>query len=327
MNYSIFVGGENDQINILRDLNELSNVKIIQKSNLFNVRILSVLFQAHYSQKLNKRINMPFKSLWYRQIIKKALHNNSEKTVFVFYPGWYEKKFIRWIQNEYPEVIRILYFRDTIKCYADAIQTMNPDNLKREFDYVLCYNPDEVQRYGITYASAYFSKLPLYLLNKNFPHYDVSFVGLAKDRLELLRNIYVKLNEYGISCRFIVAGVPKKERLNDGLEYIDKNISYINYLNVIYASDVILEILKKDTKGATLRCWEAVYYNKKLLTNWRGIEEFQFYDPSSMMYFETVDDISFDFFKSAISPEYNYAGENSPLMLLKQITNLIDNNR
>jgi len=330
--YTFFVGNRNEVEYIYRDIYELPNVKFVEKSNLFKSRIFSVLFRFHFSQVLNAKWAFPLKGVWYRAILKRAFHDDLATQVFVFYPGWYDKLMQRWFHTVAPEIIRIVYFRDTINCYFKAIPSMKFIDLSKEFDYVLCYNLQDVEEYGFQYAPAYFSKIPQEMLKKEMPYVSVSFIGLAKDRLAIIRSIKARLDKIGVTNRFIVVGVPKEERKEDGIEYIDKSIGYLDYLSIMNSSDCILEVVKGDTKASTLRCWEAVYYNKKLLTNWAGIEEFKYYSSLWMQKYRDENDINIDFFIRNTDVEYHYALDNSPLRLLEHIdrmvaTKVVDENK
>lgn len=321
--FVFFVGDDTDFKYIYRDLQNINNVTLIQKDRVFDIYLLDKFFKFCFSQKVNSFINIPFKALWFNSIMKKACSMDYTKNyTFVFQSGWYNSEFVVWIKKNYPNIRLAIFFNDTISCYSKAIKNLNPELLLREFDTVFCYNPDDVAKYGFTYLPAYFSRIPdSEIPNKN-EWYDIVFIGNAKDRLDLIRSIKKGLDLRNIRSCFIVGGVSKNEKKNDGIRYIDKNISYIEYLSYIKHSECILELIKGDTSGSTLRCWEAVYYNKKLITNWSGIIDFSFYDSSVMKYFYDIDSFPYEFLKKRMNIKYNYNKENSPLQYLKKLESL-----
>ena len=99
---------------------------------------------------------------------------------------------------------------------------------------------------------------------------------------------------------------------------------YTEYLSNEINSNCILEILKEDTASPTFRCWEAVYYNKKLLTNWKGIRSFAYYNPGFMRYFENENDIDVSFILDKTKPDYGYKDENSPLSFVDNVKKLVE---
>ena len=81
----------------------------------------------------------------------------------------------------------------------------------------------------------------------------------------------------------------------------------------------ILEIVQKGQVALTLRPYEAVAYNKKLLTNNKTILNFKYYNPKYMRYFEKVEDIDWNWVKCDDGVDYNYQGDFSPRYLLADI--------
>lgn len=314
--FFIFTGDKTDKKYIYRDIVAYQNVDFVYKSHFFNRIISDKLFEFCFSQRVNRQLNIPFKKLFFRSIAN--LKVRAKRNVFIFTPGWHDPELMEWLKNNEPEILRVIYFRDTISCYAQINKRLIPERLNENYDLVYCYNPEDVKIYGFKYSSAYFSRIPI----EELPHKrncKISFVGLAKDRLLLLRKIKKKLDENHISNYFVIGGVAPQEQKDDGIIYINNNIPYQDYLGIVAHSDCILEVLKGDTEGATLRCWEAVYYNKKLLTNWKGIKDFSFYNSRTMRYFEDSEDIEISFLKLDLDIDYKYKGENSPIRLLEQI--------
>jgi hypothetical protein len=81
----------------------------------------------------------------------------------------------------------------------------------------------------------------------------------------------------------------------------------------------ILDIVQEGQIALSLRPYEAVCYNRKLLTNNRTILKFPFYNPQYMQFFEKVNDIDWNWVKEDIAVDYHYNGEFSPIRLLEDI--------
>lgn len=75
----------------------------------------------------------------------------------------------------------------------------------------------------------------------------------------------------------------------------------------------------------TLRAYEAVAYNRKLLSNNKTILSFEYYDPRFMRYFEQVKDIDWDWVKEDANVDYDYKGEFSPVLLIDDIIKRLNN--
>ncbi|MBO7423549.1 MAG: hypothetical protein J6T99_09230 [Oscillospiraceae bacterium] len=195
------------------------------------------------------------------------------------------------------------------------------DRIRKEFDFVFSYNTEDVEKYGFRYTSAFFSKYNQQDL-LNGKKSDICFIGLAKDRGDLIVRIFNKLNR-SCNCNFIICSNGKTSQYPNGIEVTDKRMPYTEYLSNEINSNCILEVLKEDTASPTFRCWEAVYYNKRLLTNWKGIRDFVYYDPNFMQYFENENDIDIDFILDKKQPDYDYKNENSPLAFIEKVKNLV----
>ncbi len=307
---------------IMKDLVKRSNVKIIYKNDALNSKILSKLFNIHMSQLLNRHINLPFKKLWFKRLFDNNFSKN-DTIAFTFIAGWFDRELLSWLRKKYPYCKQILFLRDTVNVYEKVIPSFTGDTLNDVFDLVISSNPNDCSKYDFKYSPVFISKLEEENLVK-YPKSDFVFIAEAKDRLQLLHKLYEKFTILGFKCDFYITSVKDDDRkYPDGINYAENHLKYEDYLGREVASNCIIELIKSDTQGGTLRSWEAVYYNKKLITNWKGIKDFQFYDERYMMYFEDIEDIDINFFKENCDVEYHYKGENSPVNLLDFIeTNL-----
>ena len=70
-------------------------------------------------------------------------------------------------------------------------------------------------------------------------------------------------------------------------------------------------------KALTLRPYEAVVYNRKLLTNNRSILDFKYYNSRYMQLFERAEEIDWDWIAADTEVDYGYQGDYSPRKLLE----------
>ncbi|MBP5606769.1 MAG: hypothetical protein J6X66_00675, partial [Lachnospiraceae bacterium] len=82
----------------------------------------------------------------------------------------------------------------------------------------------------------------------------------------------------------------------------DKELTYEQILKRTLASKVILDVVRPDSCGVSLRYYEAVVYGKKLISNNPEIRNMRFYDPGSMLLIKDPEDIDPDFIKSSPAP-------------------------
>lgn len=89
-------------------------------------------------------------------------------------------------------------------------------------------------------------------------------------------------------------------------------------------SNCILEIVRKDFIGFTQRYFEAIVFNKKLLSNNPAIKEMPYYNPDYMQYFEKVNDIDWEWVKEVDEVDYQYKGEFDPQNWEDKIIKIIE---
>ena len=96
---------------------------------------------------------------------------------------------------------------------------------------------------------------------------DFYFCGLAKDREQTLMQLKETLEKANYKCLFIIPGVTQKY----GISY-DENLQFVK------RSKCVIDIYQKEQIGLTRRPLEALFYNKKLLTNNPDIINYDFYN-------------------------------------------------
>ena len=318
MKYYWFIGNKRIAETYYRELLEKDEVVFISKDKAFKNIFLCSAFRFLFSQIVNSKIKMPAKKTIFALLLREYNVLDLNDTVLIFHEGWFDDDISNYLKHTYIRLKTVLYFDDTVETYSKAIPSLNPYSLKEKYDYVFAYNPSDVAEYGFIQYNACFSKLNIsYNAERQS---DLCFIGQPKDRYTMLKRIFDYLGEK-CNCNFIVVG--ENDGDDNGIRMTTRYMDYEEYLQHEISSNCILEILKADTQGATFRCWEAVYYNRKLITNWKGITSFEYYDPRFMMYFEKPEDIDIDFVKSKIEVDYHYLGDNSPSVFLRNIEGII----
>ena len=156
---------------------------------------------------------------------------------------------------------------------------------------------------------------PTFFINKcleNIPQekeYALSYVGALRDRK---RYEYIKyLKEYLIKKGlkvFFKLYVDKNMKKNLPENYdkdliITKRISYLENLEILKKSKVVLDIKYKEQNGLTLRAYESLATGTKLITDNEDIRNYDFYDENNIKVIQMIEDIEkipLDFFKTSV---------------------------
>lgn len=317
MKFILLEGPQNIYKYVSKDIIKEDNTKVIFSDTPFRSKYLNIVTKILLSSKINKIVSMPFKKFIYKRIFSNLI-TNDEKCSIIIVSNWFSKDLMRYLNKHYPRANKNLVFRDTIEAYSKNYKDLISDIYNSQINNVFCFSKKDALKYNFNYYPAYISKVEESLLLK-YEHKDAVFLGHAKDRIDMIVDVNRRLNHLGISNRFIVTNAPNKTYAHQTFKYSKKYLSYLEYISIQNSASCIVEILKKNTDGNTYRCWEAVLYNKKLITNWSGILDFEFYDSRYMLYFQNPEDIKLDFFINNQNVNYGYSNTHTPLELLKLI--------
>ena len=177
--------------------------------------------------------------------------------------------------------------------YCNPIHTTfkNPsEDLKKiqQLGYELStFDPKDAERYNIKFANQYF-RYPSEDIPEE-PTSDCFFCGLAKNRIHELQALKELLETNALTCNFIIPETAKE------------GISYAEYLKQLSLSRCVIDINQSNQTGLTRRPLEALFYNKKLITNNADIRRHNFYNPKNIFIFG-IDSTEFlkEFVKSPV---------------------------
>lgn len=301
---------------LMSDLEKHRDCVVIYTNRLHdNMFINSVLYHVMYGRlrKLSAMINR--KCMW-RLMFNH--HIDSETRTIALTTSWYDKEFLYYLKNSYPRAKLILIMRDTVLDNTKRNRQFIIEEAKEIFDLVLSYdNVHDVPTYGLTFAPVFMSQIDASSLIPMECKYDVAFIAEAKDRLSTIHSIYNCLVANGVKSYFYIFKAKKTEQLSkSGIIYADKYLDRTETLQKELESNCILEVLKGDAYSNTLRFWEAIMYNKKFYTNWKGVVDSPYYNPRFVRVFDNPENLDCDFIKERIDVDYHYHGELSPVRLL-----------
>lgn len=272
------------------------------------------IYKLHTSVKINNVINLPFKDIWARRFNPMRRYKFSDKEtyyiylispVFEYYPL---QDFIN-LQKKY-NVKFILIMIDTLETPSGSVVKKSIGQLN--YIRIYTFDKEDAEKYSFTFTNAMYSKFNV--SKKKQTKSDIYFIGRDKGRKEIIEKIYFKLTQNNIDCDFTINGLDIKTT-EPGIKH-GRGLTYKQIINEIQETECIFEIIQKGQKGVTLRYYEAVCYNKKLLTNNPDIFEYPYYNPDYMKYYSDESDIDIEWLKRKVSVDYHYRGDFSPVNLI-----------
>lgn len=197
---------------------------------------------------------LPFEFIWYGKWKKNITQYN---TVIIFtseltcHFGWWIKK-----QNNN---IRIIYW------YWNKVEKhMMPDDIKGECEK-WSFNLLDCEKYGLRFNHQYYFKSFL-MNNENKELWDIYFIGHDHNRAEKIIKMYDYCCKEGIRTNFRIISSHKKSMIPDEI-IAECDVEYDEIRKGIASSKAVLEILQERQTGCTLRAMEAVFFQKKLITD------------------------------------------------------------
>jgi hypothetical protein len=313
----VFFGSNQDLYKIAyNDIIGLDYVRYVATPYHYKNAFLKLVFKLHLNPRINRYIKLPFKNIWNSGYYKHDF-NNSNPICFIFFHEWtqYERfGLVKYLRKTHSHSKIVCFFQDLVHLEKN----IDINHIKVVFDVVISFDHIDAKKYNIPYHPTVYSYC-LFEGENNAQKSDVYFLGSAKNRLDKIGLIYQYLDSIGYKCDFYVTNVDKKDQSNyQGINYISQ-MSYEENLQHVLNTECILEVTQDDATGYTMRTWEAIMYNKKLLTNNIEIKYAPFYNPSNILVFDNTEGIKKElvFFNNiSRNTDHKYKHEISPLKLL-----------
>lgn len=316
----VVAGGSNYYEVAYADLFSLPNV-FYYKSYVDGIEstFLKFISRINFNLWINKYIPTPFSSIVFPELYPH--HFLDDKPIcFIFFESHfavYNTRYIEYLKGKYPDSKIVLYMQDIIS----SLPHYHIKDYKKRFDLVLSYDKGDCKKYSLNYFPTSYSYYDISNLDKKEP-IDVYFCGAGKTRYKAIFEVYKRCVSENLQCKFFITDVPKSERIHgEGLIY-DYPISYVENLSYVAASKCILEIMQDKADGYSLRLWEAMMYNKHLLTNNQSLLKSEYYFKDYIHF--VSDSKCFDsWLNTRVSFPESVRKRKSPIHLLREIENLI----
>ncbi len=310
-------------LGLFDDLKTREDVVLLEAGRKPVGKVGTFLRRVHLSHRLNQIISLPFKEIWYR-LPPVHLYSDSLESVIIIDGALNQlpESFMRHLLARYPNIRFYVYMINAIGAASPIIRNIKPYILQFPWADIYTFDPEDSAKYNMQYLGfCYYSKQTIETEHQLSEHNDVYFVGgLKGGRDNEILSVYEYLTNHGIKCDFNLMVYGKKvPEGKDGLKYFGKAWHpYKEILRGVSRSDCIVEILQHGQSGPSLRYYEAVCYNKRLLTNNTHIVDFPYYNPEYMQVFQVPEDIDVEWLNasSTISVDYHYKGDFSPNRLI-----------
>ena len=323
----IFVGSEagTPLIDVYSDLFNDERADFFEILPYIENPILKIIRKVHCSGRISSVIKLPFRDKWHSALDDYKWEPNVEYHIVFLSCTFIKRPISYWLKLKKEHNIKFSLYElsanDSFAAKAyNQLKAIKEFDHKIGFEHILTSQPGEEERYGYTHCYYCCS-----VIDDGLPHTienDLYLINVAKGRLKQFLDVYEYAKKNNVKSFFRIAGVKKEEQLYSDEIIYNKIISYKETVLEIKKSNCLFEILGGAQTGASMHYFEAVLYNKKLLTDNKNIVNLPFYNPEYMHYYSDPKDINWDWVKERVPVDYHYDGRFSPTHLIDKINEL-----
>lgn len=215
-------------------------------------------------RRLHLKSSLPLFSVWYTKDFRSA---GSWSDSIILFDSILTIPAANYLKNKYPS-IRIIYWHWN-HIEDEKVQKNNlDDNIEQwSFDWADC------RKYGLEFNTQFY--FPEFGNLRHPVERDFFFIGVEKKRKDQIERCIRVIDNADLTRQFIIIGNTRKDQL-------EKSLSYSRVLELISSSRCVVDIVSDVQQGLTLRPLEALFLQKKLLTNFSHIKEYDFYRPDNI---------------------------------------------
>lgn len=280
--------------NIERELkNKFEKVKYIESERLSsNERSIYLKIIRGISSKLNNKTIQTYYETLVEKNYKKWIADSKEicDYFFVISGGSFSIDFLKALRAKNPGIKLILFLWDTLES-TEFVKTY------KEYDYIFTYDREDVKKYNFIFrTSFYLEELKQYYIEFEKRKIDLYYLGEIKN-IERYRFIekfydYCKINNIRFFLKLYLRKNKKKMVENCNQEIIiEKKIDYKENLKIVNNSKVIIDIKHLKQTGLTLRSFESIGSESKLITTNQDIKNYDFYNEENILIIKNIDEI------------------------------------
>lgn len=215
-------------------------------------------------RRLHLRSSLPLFSVWYTNDFRAA---GTRSESIILFDSILTIPAANYLKKKYPS-IRIIYWHWN-HIENEKVQKNKLDDTVEQWSF----DRADCRKYGLKFNTQFY--FPEFGNSRQIIERDFFFIGVEKRRKEQIERCIQLIDDADLTRQFITIGNTRKEQL-------EKSLSYSQVLELISSSRCVVDIVSDVQQGLTLRPLEALFLQKKLLTNFPQIKDYDFYRPNNI---------------------------------------------
>ncbi len=244
---------------------------------------------------------------YFKNVICEKFRSNIYSYVIVILGQSLTKEMFLYLKKENPRTVFILYLWDSVINFPQF------KDLSKGFDRTFSFDFCDCKKYG-------FKFLPLFYCDECIDNnvtfekqYYVSYVGtIKKGKLKFLKEIKKQFSAKNIPSLFyfylqspliyyFYKLTNREFRHSKKNDFHYTKLSYLDNLNVIRKSKIVIDVPMANQEGLSMRTFEALSMKTKLITGNQSIRNYDFYKPQNIYIYSGRFDFNDIFFNSDFS--------------------------
>ena len=229
------------------------------------------------------------------------------KYVLIINGSLLERDLIEGLKQEHKDSTFILHNWDSISNNSNAIRIMDL------FDRVTSFDVSDCNDYGFTHVPNFYTSIFDDIRNsKHIPEYDVTYIGsYTSERYNFLKSFFIMED---LRCNFFLyigffgflkESIKERELLNWRILTF-KKIKNKDLVNVLINTKAIMDLPSSNQKGQTMRVFESMAANKKLITTSETIRKQDFYNELNILIIKNCKEIDVTWLNSVYDKGIEY---------------------
>lgn len=171
------------------------------------------------------------------------------------------------------------------------------------FDKIYTFDKDDATKYGFESICNYIYLDKTEICPQKTYSNDLYIVSAIDERVTLLNKIAEICTKQRIPFKFVLVGKRKPKNLHASIEYTTQNISLQNLIPELDSSKVFLDLIRKNQNGLSFRIFDALSFQRKIISSNPSIKEYPFYNPNNILVIDQDNpEIPLSFFETPFEP-------------------------
>lgn len=212
------------------------------------------------------KLRLPLRHMWYNPHTNKARHD-----IIIVFDAQITPDYMRWLKAVNPSSQLTFVYNNLVGKTSHPLPRELPDDLCSKWSY----DKGDCEKYALRYnpICMYFRH---WRVEKREPRYDVFYIGRDKGRAEKLLAFEQLLNQQGLRTYFHIVATTAYQQYKKS--FYRSRLSYDQIREKIADSRAILNMMPDEKQtGIIIRDMEAIFNEKKLITDNMAIKQADFY--------------------------------------------------